>query len=348
MNVRTALRSALTLGAVVSINGVAELSGQETARISGDRVAVYNLAGEVEVVRGGGSDVVVTVSRGGDDAERLTVETGRIDGLETLRVVYPDDQIVYREMGRGSSTELRVRDDGTFGNGGDRVRIRGSGDGLEAWADLRIEVPQGTDLAVYVAVGHVQAADVQGTLLLDTHSGRVDARNIVGDLTVDTGSGAVEVDGVEGSVSVDTGSGRVTVNNASGAALEVDTGSGSVRGEELAFDRVGVDTGSGSIRLERVSARDLNLDTGSGSVDLELMTDVDRLEVDTGSGSVTVRIPDSLGAEVELDTGSGGIDLDVELSSARLRRDHATGQIGDGQGTIKLDTGSGGIRLLRR
>src|SRR5260221_2823754 len=41
-------------------------------------------------------------------------------GRETLRVIYPDDEIVYRELGRGSNTTLRVRDDGTFNDREDR------------------------------------------------------------------------------------------------------------------------------------------------------------------------------------------------------------------------------------
>lgn len=347
MTFRNALGSCTVVLALALLAGPSGLSAQENVRLSGARIAIYNLAGEVEIVRGGGSDVVVTISRGGDDAERLTVETGRIDGRETMRVIYPDDEVVYREMGRGSSTDVRVRDDGTFG-GGDRVRVRGSGGGMEAWADLRIQVPAGTDLAVYLAAGRIHAAEVDGNLRLDTHSGAVDARDIAGDLTVDTGSGSVEVSGVDGNVSVDTGSGRVTVDDARGREMEVDTGSGSVRGSGLSFDRVSVDTGSGSVELQQVAARDVMVDTGSGSVELDLTTDVDQLEVDTGSGSVTVRVPDGFGAEVELDTGSGGIDLDVDLTQARVRRNHATGLIGDGNGTVKLDTGSGGIRLVRR
>ncbi len=37
----------------------------ETFRLQGDAVAIYNLAGKVQVRGGSGSDVVVTVRRGG-------------------------------------------------------------------------------------------------------------------------------------------------------------------------------------------------------------------------------------------------------------------------------------------
>jgi lia operon protein LiaG len=327
------------------------VGAQEVERLSGRSVAVYNIAGHVEVVRGSGSDVVVRIDRGGSDASALRVETGDIRGRSTLRIIYPDDEIVYPEMGRGSNTSMSVRADGTFSDGGrgrdDRVRVSGRGNGLEAWADLVIEVPSGSDFAIYLAVGEVQADGIDGDVSIDTGSGAVRATDVSGALEIDTGSGSVVVEGVDGDLMVDTGSGRVEVSDVRGREIAIDTGSGSVKGYGLAADVVGVDTGSGSIDLESVSARDVVLDTGSGSIDVELMTDVDRLDADTGSGSITVRAPEGLGAEVDIETGSGGIDLDFPLEVRSVRRDHIQGTIGDGRGEINIDTGSGSVKLLR-
>jgi len=327
------------------------VSAQEVERVSGRSVAVYNLAGQVEIVRGSGTDVVVSIRRGGSDASALSIETGELRGRSTLRVVYPDDEIVYPDMGRGSNTSLSVRADGTFSDSGDdrgnRVRIRGSGNGLEAWADLVIEVPAGRDIAVYLAAGEVSADDIEGDVSIDTGSGPVTATAIVGSLNVDTGSGSVRVRGVEGDLWVDTGSGSVEVSDVSGDEIEIDTGSGNVRGDGLNSEVLGVDTGSGSIQLEGVTAADVLLDTGSGSIDIELLSDIDSFDADTGSGSVTVRAPAGLGASVEIDTGSGGIDLDFPVEVRSIRRDHVRGSIGDGRGDMRIDTGSGTIRLIR-
>ncbi len=324
---------------------------QEVERISGRSVAVYNLAGQVEVVRGSGADVVVRVTRGGADASALRIATGEIRGRSTLRIIYPDDEIVYGDMGRGSNTSLSVRADGTFSDSGndrgDRVRIRGNGDGLEAWADLVIEVPAGRDIAVYLAAGEVSADDIEGEVSIDTGSGPVTATAIAGSLNVDTGSGSVVVRGVEGDLWIDTGSGRVEVSDVYGGEIEIDTGSGSVRGEGLNSEVLEVDTGSGSIQLEGVTAADVLLDTGSGSIDVELLSDIDSFDADTGSGSVTVRAPADLGASIEIETGSGGIDLDFPVEVRSIRRDHVRGSIGDGQGNMRIDTGSGTIRLIR-
>ncbi|NJD18977.1 MAG: DUF4097 domain-containing protein [Gemmatimonadetes bacterium] len=325
--------------------------GQEVHRLSGTEVAVYNLAGHASVVRGTGADVVVRVTRGGSDAARLEVETGLVEGRQTLRVRYPDDLVIYPEMGRGSNTNVRVRDDGTFwgeGRSGSTVEIRGSGRGLEAWADLVVEVPPGKDVAVHLAVGAMEARGVQSDLTLHTGSGSVDAADITGAVTVDTGSGSATVSGIRGSLTVDTGSGSVTLREVEGDEVGIDTGSGRVSGGGVRARSLSVDTGSGSIELDGVWAPEVTLDTGSGSVDVALLRDVDVLDVDTGSGSVTIRAPQDLGGAVELDTGSGGIDMDFAVQVRSVRRDHVQGTLGDGRGTIRIETGSGAIRLLKR
>lgn len=327
-------------------------SAQEVQRVAGTDVAIYNLAGRVEVVGGGGSEVVVRITRGGADAAQLAVEGGLIRGRSTLRVIYPSDEITYPAMGRGSNTSFSVRADGTFGDGngdnGDRVRIRGSGSGLEAWADLVVEVPTGITASVYLAAGEMEARGVDAALRLDTGSGGITATDISGSLDIDTGSGSVTVRGVDGALSVDTGSGRVQVSDVVGSEIELDSGSGGIRGSGLEAQALLVDTGSGSVELLSVSSPSVVVDTGSGSVEIELLQDVERLEVDTGSGSVTVSAPDDLGATVEIDTGSGGIDLDFPLEVRSVRRDRVQGRLGDGQGTILIDTGSGSIRIVRR
>jgi len=328
-------------------------SGQEEHRVRGDEVAVYNLAGTVEIVPGSGGEVVVQVMRGGDDARQLEVGIQEVEGRQALVIRYPADEVIYPELGRGSSTQIRVRSDGTFfGDQGSanarEVRISGSGGGMEAWADLRISVPRGQDFALFLATGETDLQGLNGRVLIDTGSGAVHARTSSGELSIDTGSGEVTVEGFEGDLEVDTGSGSVELSDIQGGEVTVDTGSGAVVGSRLMAASLEVDTGSGEIDLRGVSAPDVTLDTGSGSVELELLEDVDRVEIDTGSGSVTIWVPSSLGAEVEVETGAGGIDLDLPLEVQEAKRDYVRGILGDGLGTIHVDTGSGGIRLIGR
>jgi len=328
---------------------------REHFTVSGSEVAVFNLAGKVQVVPGGSGAVAVDVTRGGRDAGRLRIEQGPKGGIQTLRVIYPGSRIVYPEIGGFSNSNVEVSEDGTFG--GDwkqflkvhrRVSIHGSGSGTHAWADLRITVPRGLKLRIHHVAGDVTVENVEGDLMVDHHMGTLDVHGTKGVLNLDTGSGAVTVRDVEGDITVDTGSGGVEITGMKGSRLSLDTGSGSVRVDGAEADRVIVDTGSGGVRIEGLKANDVRLDTGSGPVEVELASDIETLIADTGSGSVTVSAPANLGAEFDIDTGSGGIDIDFPHQSFSVERDHVSGKIGDGRGRIRIDTGSGGVRLYRR
>lgn len=318
--------------------------------IPGNTVAVYNLAGAVTIERGTGANVVVEVSRGGRDAAQLEVNRIEVDGNQALVVRYPDDDVVYRGPG-GGSTQMTVRSDGTFGGGnrGDRIRIRRSGSGTEAHADLRILVPAGRDLELNLGVGEVSASDVEGGLNIDVHAAPVRTNGTRGRLNIDTGSGSVVVNNAEGDdILIDTGSGSVEVNGIRTSDLNVDTGSGRVRGAGIVATRLGVDTGSGGITLSDVSASDIELDTGSGSVTLDLVTQIERLVIDTGSGGVRISGPANLSASVEIETGSGNIDIDLPVRISRRGRTSLSGTLGSGSGRIVIDTGSGGVSIEAR
>jgi DUF4097 and DUF4098 domain-containing protein YvlB len=319
--------------------------------LRGDDVAVYNLAGAVRLEAGSGSDVVVEVTRRGDDASKLRVETGSVRGRETLRVIYPSDRVVVDEMRGNSRTQLRVSDDGTFDDGrthnGRRVLITGSGDGLRASADVVVRVPRGRRIAAYLASGEASVTNVDGDVLVDLWSASVTARGTRGRLRLDTGSGEVEVSDAQGDLDLDTGSGGVRVSNVKGSSLVIDAGSGELTGNGLEARSMRLDLGSGRTRLSHVRAERLELDSGSGSVDLSLDSDVETVVIDAGSGEVTLGVPEGLGAELEIDTGSGGVETDVPITVTRRSSTHLEGRIGDGAGRIRIDSGSGGVRIRR-
>lgn len=325
-------------------------TAKERFTLSGTKVAVYNLAGVVTVEATTGTQTIVEVTRGGDDATELKMGTGSLDGRQTLRVIYPGTRIVYPEYGRGSNTSLRVRDDGTFGDHHDdwlgrTVRISGSGSGTEAHADLRLLVPKGTDVVVRHAVGDVRVTNVDAKLFLDLASGAVVSSGTHGDLSVDTGSGSVRVSHAQGEVNIDTGSGSVTVDDVKGGALSIDTGSGGVDATQLDVSSLSVDTGSGHVDLDEVKCSRVHVDTGSGGVSLGLTSDVEDVNIEAGSGEVELYLPKTAGAMLSLETGSG--DMDVDLPLSHLRRDDGAmrAQMGDGEGRIVIETGSGGIRI---
>jgi DUF4097 and DUF4098 domain-containing protein YvlB len=343
----------LALGCLLLRSTAAPAQQGERYTLDGDEVAIYNLAGSFTVEPGTGP-VSVEIVRGGADAAKLRVERGELDGRETLRVVYPAESIVY-SVERGSSTTLKVREDGTFGDGdsgehsrGRKVRVSGQGEGLRAHADLKVRMPPGQRMSLYLAVGNVSITNVNGELLVDGHSAPITASGTKGTLVLDVGSGPVKVSGAEGSLNVDTGSGPVEVSGFRGGELSIDTGSGGVTGSELQASEIQIDTGSGDIELTAVTSPVLMLETGSGSVGVDLRGPVRELAVETGSGDVSVRAPASLAAEIEIETASGGIETDFELQVTRHSRDHVVGRIGNGTGRVAIETGSGDVRLFKR
>jgi len=316
-------------------------------------VSIYNLAGRAEVVSHTGSDVIVTVQPGGADGASLRVAVDVIDGRETLRVLYPDDEIHYADGSGRTRTTVRLAADGTFsennggffGIGSDEVRVSTYDGDLEAWADLRILLPVGRDARIELGLGEIAAEGIDGTLRLHSRGGRVTTERTAGSLDVDTGSGSILVADANGTVSLDTGSGSVTANRIVGSRLSVDTGSGSVEGNGLIVQDLFVDTGSGRVRLEGVAATGITVDTGSGSVTLALTQPPDVLRVDTGSGRVDVAVPPALNANVSIRTGSGGIHTDIPLQVRSTRRNRLEGTFGNGGGEISIETGSGGVTI---
>ncbi|MBV9879289.1 MAG: DUF4097 family beta strand repeat protein [Gemmatirosa sp.] len=349
---RLAARAALLGGATLAAAATARAQATERHTLRGD-AAVYNLAGTVRVVAGTGRDVVVEVARQGPDAAKLRVEQGEVRGRDAVRVVFPDDDVVYPAMGRGSRVRTRVNRDGTFGDGnggffsGGQVEVRSSGRGTEAWADVTVSVPAGARLAVHLVAGEATVSNVDGELSIDVHQASVSTERTRGRLDVDAGSGRVRIAGAQGDVNLDLGSGPVELRDVNAGDLRVDAGSGDLTGANVTARLVDLDLGSGGTRLGRVTTRDLKVDAGSGSVDIDFASDVDDVRIDVGSGIVTLRVPPTLGAALDVDTGSGGIETEIPIEVTRRERDHLTGRIGDGKGRIEIDGGSGRVRLLK-
>jgi lia operon protein LiaG len=333
---------------------VAALGAQTEHRtISGDRVAVYNLAGTLRLQGGAGSQVSVDITRRGKDAAQLKVASGDVRGFNALRVVYPGDRIVYPEMRRGR-TQLRVNADGTFDDneGGwfnrrDQVEIRGDGSGLEAWADIVVSIPRGQRIAVHWGVGQATVSNVDGDVRVSVAAASVTSEHTRGRLNLDTGSGSVSVTDAQGDVTLDTGSGGLSLDGVRGESLLMDTGSGSIKGTNVDVRTLKADVGSGGLEIEHIKVRQVTVDAGSGGVELQFDSTVDDVKAESGSGGVTLRVPSTQTGDVDIETGSGGISTDFSVSTTHVRRNHLTGRIGEGSARIRIEAGSGTVRLLK-
>lgn len=358
-----------SIAAMLALSTSATLAESQVTRhtLSGSRVAIYNLAGTVRLEPGSGSNVEVTVSAEGRDARQLRVESRSIGGLPTLVVHYPDDDIVYPRNDRNErrSTESRIRDDGTWGSrdgesgrgwrdrmGLDRarrVRVRSTGSGTEAWADVVVRVPSGHAVDAYLLVGHLSADGVRGDLLLNGSAASVTAERVTGVVRVDAGSGSTILRDIRGSLlDVDVGSGGITLEKVRSDRCVLDTGSGSVTGTDVSCTELSADAGSGGVRLSRTTATTVDVDVGSGGITLDLASAPRTVTLESGSGGVTLTLPAKTGATIDIETGSGGIHTDFPISTRRVERNSLRGTIGDGAARISIETGSGAVRLNRR
>ena len=349
MSHRTFARAATSLAALSLVFAASPANAQEPERhlLHGDRITIWNLVGRATIEATTGNAVVVEVTRGGSDRRdiRIRAEDGQFS------VMYPDRTIVYREGPGTFDTRLTVYREGRFTDEGGAfpVRIRSTGGGLDAHADLRILVPRGKVVTVNIAVGMIDASNVNGDLTLRSRFSRIHVLSHAGDLTANSGAGRIQIEGATGDVRAATGSGSIELADIKSAILRASTGSGRITGRRIETERLEASSGSGGITLDVVTARNVRSTSGSGSVRLDLRQVPRDLTSRSGSGSVEVSLPSEVNAEIDITTGSGGISSEFPVTMESVRRRELRGRIGTGaDGFLRVSTGSGSVRILQR
>ena len=351
---------AICVAFLATAPSLVEAGIDEKLSFDSDTLLVRHLIGAVAVEGHGGGAFEVEVQEQGRDSGVLDLDVAR-GSRSRLDIRFPEGEqnYVYPALGRGSSTTISARDGDSGGLGGllsslfgrnGRLRVRGSGSGMEVWADVTIRVPRGATLEVKHGVGSITARNTEGRLSLDISSGPIEAGDHRGRLDIDTGSGHIQAENISGSVNLDTGSGRVALRRVNGDDVDVDTGSGRVELEDIDARSLNVDTGSGRVEASGLMAEDADIDTGSGSVTVRF----DRIgdgsfSFDTGSGGIELQLPAGASARISASTGSGGIRVDAPgADMLRKSSDEAELVLGGGAARFDLDTGSGGIRISTR
>lgn len=341
-----------------------------------------NLAGTVKIVSGS-SDQVVVKAKIHAQGKNAKVTKSLLEGMKWIQHPNRDGKVGWalsypvKDYRSFHYPRNKGQDDGFlagFFKGrsstrylGERVSIRGSRSSSSPtlYANLVIEMPAGSPVAVRNAVGRVDGGDLAGSLWVDTGSGAVTIQKFTGLLSVDTGSGKVWLGEVQGSAEVDTGSGSIHLNQLVGSGV-LDTGSGSVKVKSITASKLMVDTGSGSVEIHRGVVDHLKVDTGSGGIRLNNVELV-KFQGDTGSGGVKIVSSLSQAKLLDIDTGSGGVeiiagpdasfDLSADLGSGKVSTGYSDAKLkkngrkvvgvkrGDGRTKIKVDTGSGGCRI---
>lgn len=381
------LMLAAALAAGVSLPAAAQSATQTRAvrqafpTKADSELRIANLAGRIELVRGQGNQVVVdaTIHAQGDSARETQsllglkwVKAEDRHGREEWTLSYPVNDysgFAYPRSGSKASEDswflgwLESKGHTSTTYRGEKIRIYNekTSSAPILYADLKIALPAGSNVAVRNVVGAVRGGQLEGTLTVDTGSGRVEIASYDGQLSVDTGSGDVTLGSARGETSidtgsgdvvvrrlvgngkVDTGSGDVVVEKVSAGRLYIDTGSGDVTVREGSAGRVIADTGSGDVHVMRVELEELEADTGSGDVVIQSsLAQARRISADTGSGDVEIHAGPDASFDIESDQGSG--ELVVRYSDAQLRRSGKKvvgAKRGNGKTVIRVETGSG-------
>jgi len=354
---RTTLFTALAvavLAVAVPTGPALQAAGIEHSQsFSSDRLTVRNLIGEIRVEGHGGSNFEVVVNVAGRDAGEGLIRMKA--GDDQLDIVFPAAQgdYVYPRLGR-SNSEFNMKSGGNlaelfYGDTGiDRVKVRGSGQGLELWADVTVRVPSGGTLEVVHGVGELFANDVDGDLELATRSGNVTVDRTRGELSVATGSGDVGLSQIESEqVEIATGSGNIKVQESRGEEFELASGSGEILLSALQARSIEVGTGSGDITAKGVDAEEIEMGTGSGDVTLDLdQMGRGEYEVGTGSGDIELTVAGGVSADVHAETSGGEIVVDLSGAEfSKQEKDEVRLTVGGGDARVELGSGNGDIRI---
>jgi hypothetical protein len=150
----------------------------------------------------------------------------------------------------------------------------------------------------------------EAVLDINTGDGSITALGTKGQLRFHTGDGSIDAKGMDGRLVASTGDGRIAVDGR--------------------FDLLDLHTGDGSVEAA----------AAAGS------TVAAAWSVRTGDGSVTLRLPESIKANIDAHTGDGRLTFDLPVTvSGQVNRTNLRGTMNGGGGTVTVRTGDGSIRL---
>jgi DUF4097 and DUF4098 domain-containing protein YvlB len=272
------------------------------------RLLVHNEAGLVTVTAGPGAETTVrleALTPGAEElVERATVECRASGGQHLVTVKVPKQGV---RLLRRHAVEVRV------------------------------DLPEGSDVAAIVASADVDVTGAIGNGEFTTASGDVSTDDVAADFVARSASGNFTVGAVGGDLKAQTASGDVRCSSVAGRTVFT-TVSGDLE-VGAAAKAVEVKATSGDVRLGEVAqgARVVNV---SGNVRV-LVLDEGSLHVRSVSGNVLVGVATGVDLHVDVETVSGEITSDIALG-------HEPGpQHGDTRVDVRVRSVSGDVAIER-
>lgn len=288
----------------------------KTVRIGNNGILdIANVAGNIEVRRGGGNDAVIEVTK--IARARTSEEAQELLPLVTVDITE-----------RGERVDIRTN----YAPVESRQRR-----GVNVSVHFAITAPQGTRVRATTLSGNLRVTDIRGELALTTTSGNVQITNAERVAAARSTSGNVELTNVNSELALEAGtvSGNVVARSVKARRLTLGTVSGEVIAHDVQTERLTAGAFSGNVEFSGSLAKGGQYDLKSHSGDV-------RLVVDRGAGFT-----------ISANSWSGGIHSDLsiegtERASDRTRRKVLNGVVGDGSAVVNITTFSGNVYLSKR
>lgn len=175
----------------------------------------------------------------------------------------------------------------------EKVRVRGN-----AELDLRIELPEGSQVTADTASADLLCSGELGGLRVKTASGDVNSGRVCGDVVLSTASGALRLADTTGDVRVESASGEVIIEQADGDII-VKTASGDVTVGHAGHS-VTIRTASGDVRVDSIAVGLADISSMSGDITLAVVPGFSvYLDISTLSGHVSSELESSTSADAE-------------------------------------------------
>jgi len=288
---------------------------------SGGSIDLGNIAGDITVTRGGGSDAIVEIvksalGRHASDAKEMlglvTVDVTERSGRVEVKTNYPSGD----DWRRGHRRNVNVS------------------------VAYTVTAPAGTRVSVQSISGNIRISDIKGD---------VSANTISGDVHI-SGAGRI---GMAKSIS-----GTIEIADVkTDGAIDTSTVSGDVRVRHVSARRLSGGTVSGDVRLEDIEAEGVTAHSTSGTITFTgTLVRNGRYELKSFSGEVRLALAGSTGFEIDANSFSGDVRSDFPITTHGTvdtggRRSHRTilkGTYGDGSAVLQITTFSGSIVIAKK
>lgn len=235
------------------------------------RVVVSSENGSIEVNAGAGNEVIVQATL--RDAPRVKYELSQVG--ETITV---DAKMIRRWW--------------SLSTGG---------------TDIRLTVPQSTDVELRTSNGDIELRGIAGTGTFATSNGDIVMDSVKGDFDGTTSNGRIEVNAVEGRLMLRTSNGKVNLHEAMGE-FDVETSNGGI-------SYSGSMTAGGTNRLV------------------------------TSNGSVVVQFRGDPSVVLDAETSNGDVICELPIQATVVKDERLVGKIGGGEADLYIRTSNGDVTI---